>query len=70
MQNNRCMREIDTKKLRSKIKNHTHIDSAKNDVRLEIVAGFGGGAALSPVGWKNWESGVVDVKAAVVDLLP
>lgn len=51
-------------------KPHTHIDSAKNDVRLEIVAGFGGGAALSPVGWKNWESGVVDVKAAVVDLLP
>lgn len=43
MQNNRCMREIDAKKLRSKIKNHTHIDSAKNDVRLEIVAGFGGG---------------------------
>lgn len=37
------MREIDAKKLRSKIKNHTHIDSAKNDVRLEIVAGFGGG---------------------------
>lgn len=46
MQNNRCMREIDAKKLRSKIKNHTHIDSAKNDVRLEIVAGFGGGGSI------------------------
>lgn len=46
MQNKRCMREIDAKKLRSKIKNHTHIDSAKNDVRLEIVAGFGGGGSV------------------------
>lgn len=46
MQNNTCTRETDAKKLGSKIKGkHTHTLTAqkKNDVRLEIVAGFGGG---------------------------
>lgn len=38
---NRC----EEARKQNKRKTHTHIDSAKkkNDVRLEIVAGFGGG---------------------------
>lgn len=74
MQDNTRTREIRREKARQQNKRntHTHIDDSKkkNDVRLEIVAGFGGGRVVACTLEKSGVGGGVDVKAAVVDLFP
>lgn len=68
---NRCEEARKQNKRKTHTHTHTHIDSAKkNDVRLEIVAGFGGGRVVACTLEKSEAGGGVDVKAAVVDLHP